>query len=71
MSTFVIGGEEIGNIDARVTEYVGDARHSYEINERAAMSAFSACGCGPGGSCASSCVSGCAERGSCCSYGPK
>lgn len=29
------------------------------------------CGCGAGGTCASSCVSGCAERGGCGPYGPR
>lgn len=29
------------------------------------------CGCGVGGTCANSCVSGCAERGGCGPHGPR
>ncbi len=71
MSSFILSSQAIDAIDAKVSGYVGDVRYAYQIDESAAMEAYGPCGCGVGGSCSNSCVSGCAERGSCCSYGPK
>ena len=71
MSDFVMDVLQIKNIDKKISSKVGNKRFRYQSDILTTSAVFEECGCGAGGTCASSCVSGCAERGSCCSYGPK
>lgn len=71
MSSFVLDEGFIESVDSSVTESLGARRYAYQIDSAAACAAYGNCGCGLGGSCANSCVSGCADRGNCCSYGPR
>lgn len=62
MSRFTVSTEALSEMDSQVIKAVGkeavltyaSAEHTHEL----------LCGCGAGGNCSSSCVSGCAERGS-------
>lgn len=71
MNSFVMDTKQIKGINKKVTAEVGDKRYSYKFVMLSPKTVYADCGCGAGGTCASSCVSGCAERGSCCSFGPK
>ncbi len=59
----------IGEKVAAITPMLNYA--SSQMAEASLCQVYGDCGCGPGGSCASSCVSGCAERGGCGPHGPR
>ena len=71
MSSFVLEKVCIDQVNKVVSESAGSSRYSYQLDSTAACAAVGDCGCGVGGTCANSCVSGCADRGNCCSYGSK
>lgn len=60
MSTFLLSNEAIKKIEKSVFILTADCQLKEPV-----LSALPSCGCGAGGTCASSCVSGCAERGGC------
>lgn len=62
MERFLIGNSLLESIGKCVDAIIGKQNY-HEL----ALSSGPNCGCGAGGTCASSCVSGCAERGG---YGP-
>ena len=57
MSQFIVSKETIASVEEKVQAYAPN------FNSESRMMAGPRCGCGAGGTCASSCVSGCAERG--------
>ena len=72
MSTFLLNRSVIMDIGERVDRVM--AAFDYSSSQRAAKGpcqVYGDCGCGPGGTCSNSCVSGCAERGGCGPHGPR
>lgn len=67
MNQFIIDCSAIALIEQRVSRVM--VTPNYADHEM--MGKRPNCGCGAGGTCASSCVSGCAERGGCGPHGPK
>lgn len=70
MSRFVVDSRTMDSINHRVIDAVGQTSGKYNMSA-SLCAAVRNCGCGAGGTCASSCVSGCAERGGCGPHGPK
>lgn len=68
MSQFVIDQTTIASIGSRV-DMVRTAPDY--TSHRMSCKVYSRCGCGAGGTCSNSCVSGCAERGGCGPHGPR
>lgn len=72
MEQFIIGDLALDAIEERVksnTEIIDYADYRRMLKNK--TEATKRCGCGAGGTCASSCVSGCAERGGCGPNGPR
>ena len=71
MTRFRMSEKELYNVKEVVTTRTGVCEPVKSIKFILNCAAYGNCGCGPGGTCASSCVSGCAERGGCGPHGPR
>ncbi len=71
MSQFILDCSAIALIEQRVSRVVAARDYSSQrVSAEGPCQAYN-CGCGVGGTCANSCVSGCAERGGCGPHGPR
>lgn len=61
MSTFLMKVETLKAMEEKVLDALGTDKIS--VLSSVGMEHSLLCGCGAGGNCSSSCVSGCAERG--------
>lgn len=61
MRTFLLKAKELKTMQEKVTDALGAEK--VEELSTVKMGHSLLCGCGAGGNCASSCVSGCADRG--------
>ncbi len=72
MSQFIIARSAITSIGQRVSKVMPAPDYTTpQMLEKGPCKIYRNCGCGAGGTCANSCVSGCAERGGCGPYGPR
>lgn len=72
MSQFIIDSSAIALIGQRVSKVMTVLDYAtLQMSEKGSFQVYTKCGCGAGGTCANSCVSGCAERGGCGPYGPR
>lgn len=61
MSKFLMKSGELNVMETKVERTLGTDRMETLLSVKTGHSLL--CGCGAGGNCASSCVSGCADRG--------
>lgn len=72
MSQFIIDCSTLAAIEQRVSSVMAAPDYAaHQLTGKGRCQVYGDCGCGVGGTCANSCVSGCAERGGCGPYGPK
>lgn len=72
MSQFIIDCSAIALIGERVSRVMAAPNYAdSQIMGKGPCQVYGDCGCGVGGTCANSCVSGCAERGGCGPHGPR
>lgn len=72
MSQFIIDCSAIAFIEQQVSRVMVAPNYAeYELMGKGPCQTYGDCGCGVGGTCANSCVSGCAERGGCGPHGPR
>lgn len=72
LSKFIIDCSALLLLEQRVSSVVSTPNYKEnEMFKSAPDKVFLNCGCGAGGTCSNSCVSGCAERGGCGPYGPR
>ncbi len=72
MSQFVIDCSTIAMLGQKVGQVLSAINYNdSEALEKHRCQIYGECGCGVGGDCSNSCVSGCAERGGCGPHGPK
>ena len=72
MSQFIIDCSALALIEQRVSRVMVAPNYAdREMIGKSPCQVYGDCGCGVGGTCANSCVSGCAERGGCGPHGPR
>lgn len=71
MNRFRMNVKELEKTKEHVVAQTGICEPVTAVRFVVNCAAYGNCGCGPGGTCASSCVSGCAERGGCGPHGPR
>lgn len=71
MNSFIIDCTAMALIGQRVGKVLEKVEKTSGQFAKTPCSAYGDCGCGVGGTCADSCVSGCAERGGCGPHGPR
>lgn len=71
MKSFVVDCSVIALIGQRVNKVQEKAEKVNIQTMKGPCAVYGDCGCGVGGTCANSCVSGCAERGGCGPHGPR
>ena len=72
MSQFIIDCSALAMIEQRVSRVMATPDYAARQSMgKGPCQVYKNCGCGVGGTCANSCVSGCAERGGCGPHGTR